>query len=318
MSRSGRLLAPLLAPLLLGMAAPPRPTPAPKDAASTAAVRVTVETIAVDRRGTWSLGTDVADLISGSSGVLKKSATLISRAPGSDAREMVEMTVRLTATVTPGGGCSLNVGTETRGVVSGAKSAGKARQPDRTRATVVLKTDQERLVDAYSSAATQGRLALKLRCDAPPAAAVPVSEADLQFVDFVLSVARADGETDPRPLKSDQLHAILGREASVLFSFNAPLDPDAQGGKRYRREKLEVGLTPLVVSGGRVQVEIRVLGEMATVGADVPPVTHPIEHADTIVLAAGETREIDVDVRSSGDDEGWARVHYRLAVVGTF
>jgi len=281
-------------------------------------VRVTVETIAVDRRGTWSLGTEVADLISGGTGALKKSATLISRVPGSETREMVEMTVHLTATVRPGGGCALDIGAETRGVVSGAKTGGKPRQPDRTRATIVLKPDQERLVDAYASTSTQGRLALKLRCDAPPAAASAVSEADLHFVDFVLSVARADGSKDPRPMKSDQLHAALGKEASSLFSFNVPLDPDGDGGKRYRRERLEVALTPLMVSGGRVQVDIRVQGEMATVGAAAPPVTHPIEHLDRLVLAAGETREIEVDVRSSGDAEGWERVHYRLALVGTF
>jgi len=299
-------------------AAPPAAVPSPRDPA-TAAVRVTVETIAVDRRGTWSLGTETADLLSGGSGVLKKSATLISRVPGSEAREMVEMTVHLTATVRPGGGCSLDLGAETRGVLSGAKTGGATRRPDRTRATIVLKPDQERLVDAYSSAATQGRLALKVRCDAPPAAAAAaVSETDLHFADFVLSVARADGEQDPRPMKSDQLHAVLGQEASVLFSFNVPLDPDRDGGKRYRRERLEVALTPLMVSGGRAQVDISVRGEMATVGADGPAVSHPIQHADRLILAAGEKREIDVDVRSSGDDEGWKRVHYRLALVGTF
>lgn len=317
MRRPRRSLAILLAPFLMGAAPPPGSVPAPRDPA-TAAVRVTVETIAVDRRGTWSLGTETADLLSGGSGVLKKSATLISRVPGSEAREMVEMTVHLTATVRPGGGCSLDLGAETRGVVSGARTGGAPRRPDRTRATIVLKPDQERLVDAYSSAATQGRLALKVRCDAPPAAAAAVSEADLHFTDFVLSVARADGEQDPRPMKSDQLHAALGREASVLFSFNVPLDPDGGGGKRYRRERLEVALTPLMVSGGRAQVDIRVQGEMATVGADGPAISHPIQHADRLILAAGEKREIDVDVRSSGDDEGWKRVHYRLTLVGTF
>src|SRR5437773_2579047 len=98
---------------------------------------------------------------------------------------------------------------------AGARTGAKPRQPDRTRATIVLEPEQERLVDAYASTATQGRLALKVRCDAPPAASGAVSESDLQFVDFTLSVARADGEKDPQPMKSDQLHAIVGREASV-------------------------------------------------------------------------------------------------------
>src|SRR5947208_1874371 len=133
------------APLLLHAAPAPDAADGP-----TAAVRVTVETIAVDRRGTWSLGTDVADLLSGGAGVVKKSATLISRGGDAAAREMVEMTVHLRATVRPGGGCSLDVGTETRGVVAGARSGGKPRQPDRARATIVLKPDQERLVEAYS------------------------------------------------------------------------------------------------------------------------------------------------------------------------
>ncbi len=317
MSRLRRFVVLLAAPLVLHAAPPPAQTPGARDA-STAAVRVTVETLAVDRRGTWSLGTDVADLLSGGSGVLKKSATLISRGEASEAREMVEMTVHLGAIVRPGGGCSLDIGTETRGAVAGARTGGKFRQPDRTRATIVLKPEQERLVEAYSSTATQGRLVLKVRCDAPPAATGTVSESDLRFVDFVLAVARADGEKDPQPMKSDQLHAIVGREASILFSFNVPLEPDATGAKRYRREKLEVAVTPLLLSGGRAQVALRVLGEMVTVGADGPPVTHPIEHADTLVILPGEKREIDIDIRSSGAGEGWERVRYGLALVGTF
>src|SRR5262245_54052633 len=96
MSRLERLLVVLAAPSLLLHAAPPRPAAAVTPAPSTRAVRVTVETIAVDRRGTWSLGTDVADLFSGGSGVLRKSATLISRQETPEAREMVEMTVHLT------------------------------------------------------------------------------------------------------------------------------------------------------------------------------------------------------------------------------
>jgi hypothetical protein len=307
----------LATPLLLQAAAPPARSPGVRDA-STAAVRVSVETIAVDRRGTVSLGTDVADLLPGGTGVLKKSATLISRDETSETREMVEMTVRLRAIVRPGGGCSLDIGTETRGVVAGARGGGKPGQPDRTRATILLKPEQERLVEAYASTATQGRLAMKVRCDAPPAATGAVSESDLQFVDFILSVARADGGKDPLPMKRDQLHAIVGREASSLFSFNVPLEADSAGSKRYRREKLEVALTPLLVSGGRAQVAIEVRGEMATVGAEGPPVTHPIEHSDRLILAPGEKREIDIDVRSSGSEEGWERVRYRLALVGSF
>jgi len=218
------------------------------------------------------------------------------------------MTVRFKAALNPGGGCTVDIGTETRGVVSGARAGGTPRRPDRTRATIVLKPEQERLIEAYASASTQGSLALRVRCAAPPAPTGSVSESDLQFVDFVLSVARAEGEKDPRPMKSDQLHAIVGRETSILFSFNVPLEPDVDGAKRYRREKLEVALTPLLVSGGRVQIALHVEGEMATVAADSAPVLHPIEHAETLVVAPGEQREVDIDVRSSDPGEGWERV----------
>jgi len=61
-----------------------------------------------------------------------------------------------------------------------------------------------------------------------------------------------------------------------------------------------------------------VLGELVTVGADGPTVTHPIEHADTLVILPGEKREINIDIRSSGAGEGWERVRYRLALAGTF
>src|SRR6267378_1454924 len=154
--------------VLLGAAPPPgqdNPAPAPSSAGAVGAVRVTIETIAVDHRGTWSVGTDVADIFSGSTGVLKKSATLISR-DGTGAREMVDLTARITPTLVPAGGCSLRLETETRSVVAGARAGSRPRRPDRTRAAFDLKPDEERLVEAFASSATQGRLAFKLRCDA--------------------------------------------------------------------------------------------------------------------------------------------------------
>jgi len=318
MSRLLRVLVSIAVLPLLVSAAPPPTEASAAPLPPTGAVRVTVETIAVDRRGTWSLGTDVADLFSGDTGVLEKSATLISRGGESGAREMVKMTTRLTPILSPGGGCTLRIETETKGVVAGRSAKARPRQPDRTRATIVLEPEQERLVDTYASAATQGRLALKVRCEAPPAASRAMSESDLRFVDFVLSVARAEGDKDPQPMKSNQLHAVLGRAASNLFSFNVPLDSDAAGAKRYRREKVEVTLTPTLMSGGRMQIVIGVHGELATVSADAAPVTHPIDHEDTVVIAPGEKSEVDIDLRSSGPEEGWKRVHYRLSVVGTF
>lgn len=318
MSRLLRLLGPIaILPVLVQAAAPPSPGPAP-GVSSKGAVRVSVETIAIDRRGTWSLGTDVADLFSGRSGVLEKSATLISRGAEPGVREMVQMTTHLTPTLTPDGGCSLRIETETKSVVSGGPAGAKSPRPDRTRVTIALAPKQERLVTAYSSMVTQGRLSLRLHCEPPPAALAGPSEVDLRFVDFVLSVARAEGDKDPEPMKTDMLRATVGHEASDLFSFNVTLDPDASGSKRYRREKLELTLTPTLMSGGRVQIAIGVKGELATVSADDAPVIHPIEHQDSVVLTSGEKSEIEIEVRSSGPEEGWARVHYRLAVVATF
>ena len=319
MSRLLRLLGPIAAlpVLVVQAAAPPSPGPA-AGASPKGAVRVSVETIAIDRRGTWSLGTDVADLFSGRSGVLEKSATLMSRGTDPGVREMVQLTTHLTPTLTPDGGCSLRIETETKSVVSGASTGGKPPRPDRTRVTIALAPEQERLVTAYSSAVTQGRLSLRVRCETPPASPRGPSEIDLRFVDFILSVARSEGDKDPEPMKSDMLRAAVGREASDLFSFNVTLDPDASGSKRYRREKLEVALTPTLMSGGRVQIAMGVKGELATISADDAPVVHPIEHEESVVLSSGEKSEIEIEVRSSGPEEGWARVHYRLAVVATF
>src|SRR5258705_13724383 len=105
MSRFPRLLVSIAALPLLAHAAAPTQGPA-AGVPPPGAVRVTVETIAVDRRGTWSLGTDLADIFSGSTGVLEKSATLMSRGGGSGVREMVQMTTHLTPTLDARGSCS--------------------------------------------------------------------------------------------------------------------------------------------------------------------------------------------------------------------
>src|SRR5262245_50051681 len=107
MTRRSRLILLLASLPFLAQAAP---KPAPKPGAPEPegrAVRVTVETIAVDRRGTWSLGTDTADLFTGGTGTLVKSATLLGRGDDPDAREMVELTARLTPVLDGSGNCSL-------------------------------------------------------------------------------------------------------------------------------------------------------------------------------------------------------------------
>ncbi len=297
---------------LLG-AAPPAARDESEPEGPAGAVRITIETIAVDRRGTLSLGTDVADVFSGSSGVLKKSATLISRT-GSEAREMVELTARLSPTLSPAGGCALRIETETRTVIAGAKAGSRPRPPDRVRAAIVLKPYEEKLVEAYSSTVTQGKLAFRVRCGP----SVADSEPEVRFVDFVLTVSRGEGDKDPEPMKSNRLRATVGREAGNHFSFNVTLDPDADGARRYRREEVEVSLTPALISGGRLQVEIALRGELATVSADASPVAHPFAHGDTMVLSPGETNSLDIDVHSSGAGEGWLRVRYRLGITAAF
>ncbi|MBI1949739.1 MAG: hypothetical protein HYS34_00045, partial [Acidobacteria bacterium] len=69
---------------------------------------------------------------------------------------------------------------------------------------------------------------------------------------------------------------------------------------------------------GRLQVEVALRGELATVSADASSAAHPFAHMDTMVLAPGEMDSLDIDVRSSGAEEGWSRVRYRLGVTAAF
>ncbi len=287
----------------LGGAAPPA-----------AALRVTIETVAVDRRGTWTIGTDVADVFPGSAGVLEKSATLFGRQESNPPREMVQLKARVTPSLQAGAACALRIEAETTRAVSGARVGSRPAAPDRTSATVVLKEDESRLVEVYASPITQGRLALKVRCGAP----APAEGSGLQFIDFTLSIERADGDADLQPLKSNRLRAAVGREASDLASFNLPLPEGKRGDRRYRKEEIEAALSPVLVSGGQVQIELRVHGELVTVSATEPKVTHPVDRRETLVLSSGEPHTVDLEIRSSDPDEGWSRVRYRFDVVSLF
>jgi len=279
------------------------------------AVRVAIETIAVDRRGTWSVGHDEADIFPGSSGTLSKSATLFGRQRES-AREMVQLSVRIAPVLRAEGACALRIDIETRSVTAGAGAPPRpASRVDRRSADLVLKPEEERLVEAYESSVTRGRLALKLRCAVAPPAVV---EASPRFVDFLLSIARAEEEKRLRPLKDNGLRATLGRVASNLFSFNVPLEPREGGGKRYRKEEIEVILNPVLVSGGQLQVELRVRGELATISATEATISHPIDRRETLVVAPGEPHRLEIDVASSESQEGWSRVRYQLEVVSRF
>ncbi len=322
--------AAVLLAILLGTSAPaapgapaggapkaPAPAPTPASAEAPGAVRVAIETIAVDRRGTWSVGTDDADLFSGGTGVLERSATLVGRRAQRPPREMARLMARISPTLRPDGACLLRIESETRAVVAGASAEARPPPPDRRAATVTLKPDEEKLLEVYASSVTDARLALKVRCGAPSASGAAAG-ADLELIDAVLSIARGEMDGELKPLKTDSLTAALGREATDLFSFNVPLDPSEKGGKRYRRESLEARVSPALISGGRVQVAFEVRGEVATVSASQATVSHPIEQTATLVLASGEVHTLDIDVTSSGPEEGWSRLRYRLQLVCRF
>ena len=136
-----------------GVPSPDRPAPAP----GVAAIRVMLETIAVDRRGTWSVGSDVADIFPGSTGVLEKSATLIGRQEVDPPREMVQLKARIAPSLKEGAACALRIDAETRRVISGTSQAAHPRAVERQSAAVLLKEDEERLVEVYSSPITQAR-----------------------------------------------------------------------------------------------------------------------------------------------------------------
>lgn len=309
-----------LAALSLVAAAAGPKVPAKTDPAAPApgAVRITVETIAVDRRGTWSLGSDEADIFSGSTGVLEKSATLVGRQAQSAPREMVQLTARLTPTLKAGGACVLRLETEARSVVAGARAGTRPPPADRKTVVVGLRADEERMIEIYSSTVTDARLALKIRCGTPPAPGETLGGGEARFIDIELSIARADGDEDLAPLKTNGLRATIGRAAGDLFSFNVPLPAGKDGGKRYRREKIEAQLSPTLISGGRLQVEARIQGDVATVSASEPTVAHPVDRQETVVVESGDPRTFDLDVASSGPDEGWSRVRYRIQMTCRF
>lgn len=276
-----------------------------------AAARISVETVVVDRQGTWIAGSDIADVFPGSTGVLKRSVTLQGRLEPRR-RETVDLIARIAPSLLPDGGCSLRLETEVRRSLEEGPKGQRPSRPETRSVSLDLRQDEDRLVEIYASGLTDGRLAVKVRCGAAVPGDTAVA-AERSFVEFLVSVARGEGEAEPVSLKRDALRALLGREASTLFSFNVPLEADEAGGKRYRRETMEVALSPVLISGDRVQVELRIGGELATVSASAATVTHPIERRQTLVMAPGQPHGVDIEV-AGGVGEGWTRVRYRLEI----
>ncbi len=319
---SARRLA-LVVALLTGAATPapspapvarPAPVPEPASPPAARALRLDIETIAVDRRGTWSVGTDAADIFPGRAGLLKRSATLMSRAD-ERRREIVDLAVRVTPDRAPGVACLLKLETEVQHVVAGV---GPARQgtaaPERRNLSVPVLPDEEKLIEVYASSTTNSRLALKIRCGE----ASSTADMESRFVDFNLSLSRADGDEPLQPFKDNIIRAAIGAEAANSFSVNVTLEPGEKTGKRYRREALEVTLVPQLISGGRLQLLVRLRGDLTTVSAEAAPAVHPIAREETFVVSSGENVPIEVDCASSDPGEGWTRVRYKIDVASRF
>jgi hypothetical protein len=138
------------------------------------------------------------------------------------------------------------------------------------------------------------------------------------MVTLDLSVEK-DAEGEPSEvLRSQRLVATLGHEAGTVVTANATL-PDAEdGSKRYRREQIEATLTPLIIVGGRLQIDIHLTGELATVGAGGKTVSYPIDHSETFIVAPSEPRSFKVEITARAPDEGWKQVTLTIGLIARF
>ena len=126
------------------------PAAPPSDGAG---VHVTIETFAIDRKGTWSVGSDESRSLPGTPGVLEKSVTLVGR-DKKRTQDKVTIKARLTPDAGPPGeaACVLRVVFETR------HGAGHPDDTpiDRRDALVTLAAGEERLLDVYASPLNAG------------------------------------------------------------------------------------------------------------------------------------------------------------------
>jgi len=298
---------------------PPRtgPPAADRPAGDSAAVHLVIDTVAVDGQGTRLIGTDEADLRPGAVGVLEKSVPLVGR--GAARRKE---TVRLKARVMPlpgppaGAGCSVQVDIEASPDLSGAAGRGGTGSPETVTATLTLGPGEERLVEAYASTMTEGRVALKVRCS--PALAQASTDDEAHLVALNVTIERSAEGEQAELLRNQVLTAALARSASIVASANRTLPDGASGDRRYRSESLEVVLSPILFVAGKLQIDVRVGGEVATVSASEETVRHPVEASETFVVGSGEPRIMEIEVLSGGPDEGWGRVRFRVQVAGSF
>jgi hypothetical protein len=278
------------------------------------AVRVQIETIVVDRFGTKSVAEDEADLFPGQSGVLSKSITLKGREGSEYPEEQVELTTRVSLGDGGRPSCPIMLSI----VATGAPLGGPAPTPadaERKALTMSLQAGETQMTPAYVSPWTRARISLRITCGEVQPAVVPAAPSSMAFD---IALERGEDDALPRLLRSDRLSTTLGGEAGSLFSYNLPLPDSADGERRYRRERLDVRVAPLVLSGGRLQVEVRLRGEVATISASGTDGRHPIDIEETLVLAAGESGDIGVTITASPEEAGWSRIHYLLRVTGRF
>ena len=315
-ARAARLVRPAL---LLVLALPSTATSSEEGAPAAAkndpergALRVVIETIVVDRRGTRSAGVDEAAIFPGNTGVLERSLEMIGRRGRRPAHETVRLVTRVTPTREPLGACALRLDIETHGEPETGAAARPGGGISRKSVSFTLEAGEERLVEAYASPITEGRLALKLACEV---ASRPILDLEPRVVDIKLALERIEEKEGPELLRENQVRASLGRESTFNYAFNVPLE---NGEERYRRDRLEVQLTPLLVSAGLLQMELRLRADLATVSRAGPLPGHPVERSATLVLAPGTPQAVEVDVRSAGPQEGWTRVRFRLEVTSRF
>ena len=291
----------------------PAPPAAPRDGSI---VHVQVETVIVDRGGTQTIDTEEADLVPGAAGVLTKEITLTGR-DRRRTREAIVIEARLTPEAVPPEGkvCALRLQAETRRQGSGAQSAAaRGAALDQRETVIALADGEERLIEVYASSMTGGRVALKLSCT--PARAANDGMPDLVTLDLEVEKRADDEATELR--RSQRLVAALGREVSTVVVANQGLPDEPDGGKRYRRERLEAVLSPVVLVAGRLQLEVRITGDITTVSSNGAQTLVPFERVESCLLGAGERRVFDVVVAAGAADAGWTRLTFLVEVIARF
>jgi len=278
------------------------------------AVRVIIETIVVDGLGTNSVARDEADLFRGQSGVVSKSLTLKGRAGSAFRQEQVELNTRLARGDDDRTSCPLMLAIVATSAPVGAPAATPA-DAERKALSLALDAGETEMTPAYVSPWTGARITLRITCGEAQPADVPGTWSSMAFD---IALERAEDDAPPQLLRSDRLSTTLGREVGSLFSSNRPLPDTAEGERRYRSERLDVQVSPSILSGGRLQVEVRVRGEVATIAASGTHGRHPIDVQETLVLASGESGDIEVIVAASPEEDGWSSVRYLLRVTGRF